>query len=205
MTHRPRPTPGRRPAAAVLGLSLLLLPAAAAAEPFGAKCDDTDDPERELCRDREIYFMPGIQGVLFLPNGDGESAYWGAGVQIAPFSWTHNNDRFGPGQGAVFAQVSLLRSASSNAAMGLFEIGTTLSLERNSSRRWLIPFFGLSMGGLVHAELPDVAFTHAFAGLHVYWHHNVVIDLSGGYSFPFSELDVLSGPRAQATVRFSMW
>lgn len=186
--------------------TVLAVPGSAAAVPFGTPCGNEEgDPDREVCREREIFFMPGVQGVFFAPNAEGSAPYWGAGVQVAPLSWTHNNDRFGPGQGVVFLQVSLLRSSSSNAAMGLFELGTTLSLEKNSSRRWLIPFFGLSLGGLVHADLPDAAYTHAFAGLHVFWHHNLMVDLSGGYHFPFGELDVLSGPRMQGTVRFSMW
>ena len=164
-----------------------------------------DDDGRDICRGREIYFMPGAQAVLFVPNAPGAEPFVGAGVQIAPLLWTHNSESFGPGQGALFAQVSLLSSAGSNATMGLFEVGTTLTFEKNASRRWMIPYFGLSIGGLVHDGLPNAAFTHALAGMHVFWHHNLIVDLQGGYHFPFGHLDMVSGPRAQATVRFSMW
>ena len=167
-----------------------------------ASCDGDD--ERDVCREREIFLMPGVVGTAFRPAAFDEP-FVGAGVQLSPLIWTHNNDNFGPGQGTLFFQASMLTSRSSRSTLGLFEAGTTLSLEKNSSRRFGIPYFGFAFGGLAHDELPKSSYAHALLGAHLYFHHNVMLDLQGGYHFPFQDLDVLRGPRAQLTVRFSMW
>jgi len=177
---------------------LLLKPAASRAQP----CEDWRDT-REICEEHDIYLMPALTGHMFSPAGGG--TFFGAGAQVSPYIWNHNNDNFGPGQGALFLQASLLRSASSPASMALFEGGMSLSIERNASRRWLIPFFGFTLGYATHAELPNTGFVHGLAGLHVYWHPNATIDLSGGYQLPFTSLDEMRGPRALASMRFSLW
>lgn len=167
-------------------------------------CNDTGDP-RDVCRERDIYFMPGIQGVMFAPVAAGRAPYAGAGVQLVPFRWSHNNDRFGPSQGAVFTQATLLRSSSSPSTMALFDVGYTLSFERNSSRRYLIPYFGGTLGSLSHSELGTSMYTYQLAGVHVWWHENLVFSAEGGYQFPFSAVDRVRGPRGQVTASFSMW
>jgi hypothetical protein len=129
----------------------------------------------------------------------------GAGVHIAPFQWSHNDDDFGPGQGAVFVNASLLRSQSSEATMALWEGGTTLSFERNAGRRFLIPYFGATVGAVTHADLPDAGFTYPLVGVHAVYHPHVMVDVEGGYLLPFEELDTLRGPRGELVMRFSMW
>lgn len=183
------------------GISCLVvfaLPSSVDAAPCAS--DDT----REVCIERDIYFLPGVHGIFLAPRG-ADDPFLGGGVQIAPFHWSHNNDRFGPSQGAVFLGASMLESGSSDAAMAIYDAGFSLSFERNASRRFLIPYFGTSFGGTIHRDLPNTAFAYPFAGIHFYWHHNLVLDGEGGYHFPFASIDEMSGPRAQMTARFSMW
>jgi len=160
--------------------------------------------EDDTCIERDIFFMPGTQAVYFQPTA-GLGAFYGAGVQLAPIQISHNNDRFGPSQISVIAQVSLLRAQHVEGTMALFEIGATASLERNSSRRWLIPYFGATLGGLTQADLGTSSYAYALGGLHLYWHHNLMVDAEGGYHFPFEDIDRVKGPRAQISARFSMW
>lgn len=160
------------------------------------------DPDSD-CVERDIYLMPGTQAVYFAPTAGGP--FYGAGVQLAPFQTSHNNDRFGPSQASMIAQVSLLKSPRLAGTMALFELGATASLERNSSRRWLIPYFGGSLGGLTQSDLGTSTFVYAHGGAHLYWHRNLMVDLEGGYHFPFVDIDSAKGPRAQLAVRFSMW
>ncbi len=160
--------------------------------------------EDDTCIERDIYFMPGSQAVYFQPTA-GLGPFYGAGFQLAPIQRSHNNDRFGPSQVSVIAQVSLLKSPKVNGTLALFELGATASLERNSSRRWLIPYFGGTIGGLSQADLGTSSYAYALGGLHLYWHHNLMLDAEGGYHFPFENIDRAKGPRAQLTARFSMW
>ena len=160
--------------------------------------------EDDTCIERDIYLMPGAQTVYFVPAAK-LGPFVGAGVQLAPVQLSHNNDHFGPSQVSTLAQVSLLRSPRQEGTMALFEVGATASLERNSSRRWLIPYFGATFGGLTQKELGTSAFAYAMGGAHLYWHHNLMIDAEGGYHFPFEDVDRARGPRAQLAMRFSMW
>jgi hypothetical protein len=163
-----------------------------------------EDP-REVCRRRDILFMPGGHAIAFAPHAKGADPFVGGGVSIAPTIWSHNTEDFGPSQGSVYFAASLLRSESSPNSMALFEGGTTLSFERNSSRYFAIPYFGFAFGATLHEGLPDAGYVYTLGGLHLYWHENFMADLQGGYHFPFHEVDTLRGPRAQIVVRFSMW
>jgi len=196
---------GRMNKSKILGVSMaavaLVAPAVALAQP----CHGGDEAGREICKPREIYLMPGLQGVVYAPVASAATPYVGAGVHLAPLQWSHNSDDFGPSQGSVFVQASLLRSESSSSTMSLFEGGTTLSFERNSSRGFMIPYFGATVGALHHAELPDAGYGFPMLGLHAIYNPHVMIDLEGGYVFPFSDLDTLRGPRGDMVARFSMW
>jgi hypothetical protein len=176
-------------------------------EAVAAPAGEQDGPptmEDDTCIERNIYFMPGVQGVFFQPAA-GLGPFFGSGVQLAPIQLSHNNDRFGPSQISMIAQVSLLKSQKVEGTMALFEIGATASLERNSSRRWMIPYFGATMGGLTQADLGTSSYAYAMGGMHLYWHHNLMLDAEGGYHFPFENIDQERGPRAQISARFSMW
>jgi hypothetical protein len=173
-------------------------------KPRSGPCEDDGD-DRELCQLRDIYFMPALQATFFAPSAMDERPFVGAGVALVPVRWSHNNDRFGPSQGAMFLQASLLRSTASDSTLALFDVGYTLSFERNSSRRWLIPYFGGTLGRMTHADLPDSTYTYQFLGVHLFWHENLVVSAEGGYQFPFSNVDEVRGPRAQLSAGFSMW
>lgn len=170
---------------------------------FASPCSTADD-RREECIERDIFFMPGVQGTFFMPEAAGDP-FIGGGVQLAPLHWSHNNDRFGPSQGALFMQASILGSRTSSSSLALYDVGFSLSFEKNASRRYLIPFFGASLGGSIHEELPNTAFAYPFAGVHLFWHHHLVLNAEGGYHFPFDAVDAMRGPRAQLSARFSMW
>lgn len=168
------------------------------------EADVAETFEDDTCIARDIYFMPGVQTVYFQPTA-GLGPFYGAGFQLAPIQTSHNNDRFGPSQVSVLTQVSLLKSQRVQGTMALFEIGATASLERNSSRRWMIPYFGATLGGLTQADLGTSSYAYALGGLHLYWHHNLMLDAEGGYHFPFEDIDRAKGARAQLSARVSMW
>lgn len=189
----------KRPLALALALTSLGFSAHCLASPCA-----TSDDQREECVERDIFFMPGVQGVFFAPKGGGDP-FIGGGAQLAPLHWSHNNDRFGPSQGALFLEASILDSQSSSSSLALYDVGFSLSLEKNASRRYLIPYFGASLGGTIHEELPNTGFAYPFGGVHLWWHHHLVLNAEGGYHFPFSAVDEMRGPRAQISARFSMW
>jgi hypothetical protein len=191
----------KTPILLVTAATASLVAATASADP----CHESDSPTpSDVCNPREIYFMPGVETVVYAPRGAKEP-FIGAGVQLAPVSWSHNNDRFGPSQGSVFFQAALLKARETPGTMALYEGGATLSLERNSSRTWAIPYFGATVGGVQQPSLPSVGYTYPMLGVHALWHPNLMMNLEGGYVFPFESVDAMRGVRGQMTVRFSMW
>ena len=193
----------------LVGMAALAAPGLAHAE----RCSDGSDltePDRqqkhpnEDCIERNIYMMPGVFGAFFAPTG-AAGPFYGAGVQISPYQWSHNNDRFGPSQGGIFFNAAFLQSAKSSGTLALFEGGINASLERNSSRRYLIPYFGGSIGGLTQPELGTSGYVYPFAGMHLYHHRNLMVDAEGGYHFPFEDIDRVKGARANLSARFSLW
>jgi hypothetical protein len=196
----------------VVGLFVLASPGIA----FAARCSDGSPAPAarpsdaappsldDTCIERNIYLMPGAFTTFFQPSAR-LGPFVGGGVQISPYQWSHNNDRFGPSQGGLFFQAALLGSPSSPGAMALFEVGATASFERNASRRWLIPYFGGTAGTLAQSALGKSAYVYPFAGIHIYWHRDLMVDADAGYHFPFEDIDRARGPRGQLTARFSLW
>jgi hypothetical protein len=196
-----------------LFLVVLAIPAAASA----ARCSDgspapaarpadTGPPPTldDTCIERNIFLMPGAFTTYFQPAAR-LGPFVGGGVQIAPYQWSHNNDHFGPSQGGIFFQAALLESPDARGVLALFEAGATASFERNASRRWMIPYFGGTAGGLAQATLGKSGYVYPFAGVHLFWHRDLMVDADGGYHFPFEDIDRARGPRAQLTARFSLW
>ncbi len=161
-------------------------------------------PPREDCIERDIVMMPGVFTTYFAPNGN-YGSFVGAGVQFAPYQWSHNNDHFGPSQGGVIMQAALLKSPRSSGTLSLYEIGMNASFERNSSRRYLIPYFGGNIGALTNSDLGTSLYGYPYGGVHLYYHRNLMVDAEGGYHFPFTNIDEARGPRAQLAARFTLW
>lgn len=184
----------------LIGIASLLAASSAAAD----TCDKDTEHSDAGCKEYETYFMPGGQAALYKPSGVAKP-YIGGGFRLDVFRWSHHNDDFGPAEGSIFFQASLLQSPSSEHTLGIYEGGVTLSFERNPRRRYLIPYFGFSTGGMFADDLPKSGFVQPIAGLHLYSHPNVIADIQGGYMFPTDEVDKLHGFRSQATLRFHFW
>ncbi|MFO0588232.1 MAG: hypothetical protein U0441_11860 [Polyangiaceae bacterium] len=164
---------------------------------------DEEHPDSE-CREYETFFMPGGQAMMYKPQGVA-MPYVGGGFHIDVVRWSHHNNDFGPGEGAVYMQGSLLKSPSSEHTLGIYEGGFNLSFEKNPKRRYLIPYFGMTAGGMFADDLPHSGFVQPLAGLHVYSAPSVIIEVQGGYMFPTDAVDQLNGFRAQASLRFHLW
>lgn len=173
-----------------------------ASSAFAEPCEKEDNAER--CDEYETYAMPGGQFMFYKPSGIA-SPYLGGGFRLDIVRWSHHNEDFGPGEGSLYFQASLLQSKSSEHLMGIYEGGLNLSFERNPKRRYLIPYFGFSTGGMFADDLPKGGFFQPNLGIQLYSHPNVVADVQGGYMFPTDAVDKLHGFRAQASIRFHAW
>ncbi|WP_428267799.1 hypothetical protein [Haliangium sp.] len=187
-------------------LSCLLIAATfAASAPAEAACPDSGSPSVEVCEYWNLLLMPALTSTVYLP-GDAGGPWFGAGVEVALLTWADNGPGRGPSQGRVFLDIGGLGSAEDGTgAMFLFRAGASLSFEGNASRTWLIPYYGAAIGGLDEKNIDFAGFVEAQGGLHLWYTPQVVVDVEGGYLLPFSQVDRLSGPRAQLTAAVAWW
>jgi len=178
--------------------------AAIAAAPRGARArcpgEKPDDP---ACEPIAAAMMPSAEGVLYFPKGD-LGPYYGGGVDFVLFSWSSNNDAFGPSQGSLRLGASYLAGAHDRKLL-LYRFASVVSLEGNASRRFFIPYFGGALGGLWETDLGSRALAEGDLGLYIVYTRDFVLDAQGGVVLPFTAVDQLLGPKAQLTASFALW
>jgi hypothetical protein len=132
----------------------------------------------------------------------------GVSMEFLAVSWIHRNDNRGPSHGRVFVNLDVLSSVEKGVGTAFSPtVGIDLSLERNPSRRYLLPYFGVESGALFQKDLGRVGIVTPTAGLHVWASPNLFVNLTGGYLLPVSaqHFDDLRGVRAKAGIDFSFW
>ena len=180
----------------------LLLAAAALPRVAHAKCPN-EAPDDPSCEPIASLMMPSAALVGFFPRG-GLEPYYGAGVEFAAFSWSNNNDAFGPSQGTLRLGVAYMRSGDKKEML-LYRFGWITSFEGNASRRFLIPYFGGGVGALWDTDLGNRALAEAALGLYIFYGRDVVIDAQGAAVLPVTAVDKLLAPKAQLTASFALW
>src|SRR5262245_29462045 len=173
-------------------------PGAAAAQETVAKKDD---------QPWETFLMPGAQYSLYLPSARGAyGSFHGFSFELLLGAWIHQNDNRGPSHGRVYLNTDLLWSTADGVGKLLtYTLGVDLSFERNARREFLIPYYGLDLGGLYIGSIGHVFAINPFVGLHALGTRNVFVNLTAGYLFPTERLDDLAGWRFKVGVDFSLW
>jgi hypothetical protein len=187
-----------RRVAAGCAFALLLAPAVARA---GCPHDLPNDP---VCDPYVAILMPTVVGEAYFPK-DAGGPYFGGGVEIDFVSWSSNNDGYGPSHGRFYASAALLGSSAESRRLVLYRLGGVVSFERNASRRFMIPHFGVALGGLWETQLATRALVDTSFGFYVVHTRRFVLDAEAGLVLPLSAADQLVGPRTQLTASFAFW
>ena len=155
----------------------------------------------------ETYFMPGLSYSFYKPKlSDSIGNFSGITVEYLIFGKVGQNDHPGPSHVRVYSKLSILQSTESNVkSMFMYAVGLDLSLEKNPKRSYLVPYFGLELGGMSQKKFGScMTFTPTF-GVHILSQRNIFINLHGGYVYPMQNYESLQGWYAQAGVNFAMW
>ncbi len=161
----------------------------------------------EVSEEWEVYALPGVQAVSYWPRQSIDTGgYQGASVECLGIAWAHRNNKHGPSHGRVYLDLDLLFPTSGHGGnLYAYTIGTDLTVERNPSRRFLLPYFGAEVGGIHSAALGDYFVAIPYAGLHLWADRSAWVNVSGGYVLPGRNLDRLSGAFAKAGLDLSFW
>ena len=189
-----------------LGAVLFLLGASTATAPDADATERDCQPAKgdQVSCEWAAAAMPGVFGTTLLLSGRSRP-YVGGGVQLTPAVWASDRAGGGPGRGAWFFAAGILHASDDRHSLGLFETGATLSFEAAPKRTFAIPFWGFSVGTLIHSELPKAGYGQAMLGAHLLFLRQLTTDLQAGYHYPFKDIDTLRGPRAQLTLRSAFW
>ncbi len=159
----------------------------------------------------QSYLLPGAAYSVYAPSARSTyGTFQGVSGEILIGSWIHRNENRGPSHGRVYVDMDVLKSSDSTlgAAFDL-SLGFDLAIERDPSRRFLLPYFGLKVGRFMQAQLPSNGFAHVtpVLGLYVYADRNLFVHGSVGYVLPISaaNFDPLRGVRGLVGVDFSLW
>ena len=155
----------------------------------------------------ETYFMPGAGYHSYFPDlSDSLGYFQGISIEYLIAAWIHKNDNHGPSHGRVYTKVNFMKSSKENINdIFYLALGLDLSIERNPKRDFLIPYFGLELGGMIQKQFGSLlAITPTF-GVHIYSSQNMFVNLTGGYVYPTKSLEELRGYTIQFSVDFSLW
>ena len=161
--------------------------------------------------DWQSYFMPGLQFSYYVPKArEAYGTFMGASAEILFASWIHRNENRGPSHGRVYLDMDVLGSSKSEVKSAFdFSFGFDLSIERNPTRHYLLPFFGMKTGGFIQKDLEKGGFWHVtpLLGMYLWADKNVFVSAGVGYMLPISggSFDDFRGLRGTVGANFSLW
>lgn len=105
-----------------------------------------------------------------------------------------------------YAEFEILDSTKSgSASLFTYGAGYSASFEYAPLRRFLIPHYGVELGGLVQDELGHRVQTRPYLGLHFWADRRVWLNVAVGYRVVPAELEDLSGPTATLRAVINPW
>jgi hypothetical protein len=155
----------------------------------------------------DTYFMPGLAFSVYQPKlSDSTGRFSGLTVEYLIYAHVSQSDDAGPSHVRVYTKLNILKSSKLTVnSLFMYTIGLDMSLEKNPKRTFLIPYFGLELGGMSQKQFGStLQFTPTF-GVHLLSNKNIFINLHGGYVYPLKNFEMLQGWYGQAGVNFALW
>ena len=165
------------------------------------------DPKKVVDRDYNVAFMPGGGYSFFVPKAQDSLGILSGGViEFLLFGKVAQNDDFGPSHVRLYGKLNILKSSKKNVTDFFFYgIGLDMSIERNPKRDFLIPYFGLEMGGLSNKIFGTTLQFTPTVGVHLLSKKNIFLNVQAGYMYPINNFEMLRGTAIQAGLNFSLW
>lgn len=191
-------------------VSSLLLAGACVAAPSAAaaSCPEPDRPDDPACEPRAGMLRPGAAAHLFAPRDRDLGTFVGGGVVLGLLDWSTPRDTAGPGLGRVDLEALVLTQTGPSTApktAWVWDLGATLSFEKNPSRRFLVPYYAVHLGGQQVAGLGHRMFVDGRLGLYLVHVGAFSLDASGGYLLPFTDAASRAGVRAALSATIGWW
>jgi hypothetical protein len=168
-------------------------------------------------REHTGWLLLGGGASAFVTPRSGESLLGGA-LDLSLVALRESAARaYGCGQGVrthdchasyhrFYAQLEVLDSLRRGApSVFTYAVGYSASLEWYPGRRYLIPHYGIELGGLVREGHGHLAQTRPYLGLHLWASDALWINAAAGYRVVPAALSELSGPTFALTLVSNPW
>lgn len=155
----------------------------------------------------KTYLIPGASYSTYTPaNSDLYGSFNGFAIEYLIYGGINRNENKGPSHIKVYAKLDLLFSNKDTISEAFItSVGINLSFERNPTRKYMIPFFGIELSSLYQKNIGTIgAYTPTF-GVWLYSDQNIMAYTSAGYLYPSDRLEELRGTRFAAGVNISFW
>lgn len=154
----------------------------------------------------QSFVSPGAGYSVYIPTDkDSLGIFHGISTQ---FIWYTTNSNVGkaPSNFQLYTRISILKSNKENIG-GLisYVMGGTFSFERNVSRAFFIPYFGLEFGGINQRGSGSGFQIAPVLGAQLVCTPYVMFNVQAGYTYSTREFDKLSGIQANAGLNFFFW
>ena len=154
------------------------------------------------------YFMPGIGYKVYTPKNSAKlGVYQGIVTEFVIYAKAKNklSSQSGPARVKTYANLSILKS-NQDSARNIFNVnfGLNLSFEGKCNRKYLIPYFGLEVGGLFQRNYSSMQFTPV-AGIQLFSNKRMIWTLQAGYNYTVKYFEDYSGMQYSSTFNLLLW
>lgn len=155
----------------------------------------------------DTYFQPGVGYSFFAPKAsDSLGRFSGVVIEYLIWAGVNQNEDRGPSHTRLYAKINLLKSDKANVSdMFMYGGGLNFSFERNPKRSYLIPYFGVELGGISQKIIGSTFQITPLIGAHLIARRNIFVNLHGGYVYPVNDFERLQGYFAQLGINFALW
>jgi hypothetical protein len=150
--------------------------------------------------------VPGVCYSAYFPTSGDYGSFHGVCAKYLIYSWISRRDNPLPGHGRFYAALDLLFSTEPDVSeMLTYALGLDLSFEGGAKRRFLIPYYGLEMGGMYQKSIRSLFQFTPVLGIHIFADDGVFVSLGAGYLLPTYKLEELHGPRVNLGANLVLW
>ncbi len=153
------------------------------------------------------YFQPGAGYSFYAPKAsDSLGRFSGVVIEYLIWAGVRQNEDRGPSHTRLYTKINILKSDKNNVSdMFMYGAGLNFSFERNPKRSYLIPYFGIELGGISQRNIGSTFQMTPLLGVHLLARRNIFVNLHGGYVYPINDFERLQGYFGQLGINFALW
>ncbi len=151
--------------------------------------------------------MPGVSYQFYAPRNNDLGVYRGPNVDFVFYSRSKKTASTyrGPSRMKYYGTIGILNAENNDLNDLLFvSAGTNLSFESNTNRNFLLPYFGIELGGLYSKDISTFQFTPVI-GCQLISTKRFIWSAQGGYLYSIKKFDDYSGYTIGTSLNILLW